>query len=93
MIYVDPPYRGSFTNYGTGFDDNAQKRLVKACEVWKQAGNNVFLSNREMSDNFFEQLLPNSTFHKFHITYTAGRRKKTKVGFEAKPAIEILIEI
>jgi hypothetical protein len=28
---------------------------------------------------------------KFPVTYTAGRRKKTDEGFEAKPATELLI--
>lgn len=93
VVFCDPPYRNSFTNYGTGFDDNSQKRLVTACKLWKDKGSKIYLANRDSDDKFFETLLPDSKFHRFPITYTAGRRKKTKTGFEAKPATELLIEI
>jgi DNA adenine methylase len=97
IIYCDPPYRNSFTSYGTGYDDNKQKELVTTCKIWKNEGAQVFLSNREAGDNFFEDLLPNSIFHRFPITYTAGRRKKTTdehgTTFAAKSATELLIEI
>jgi dTDP-D-glucose 4,6-dehydratase len=38
-------------------------------------------------ENNIEDLL----IDKFPVTYTAGRRKKTDEGFEAKPATEVLI--
>lgn len=41
--------------------------------------------------DFFEARIQNFQMIKFPITYTAGRRKKTDDGFEAKPATEILI--
>ena len=56
------------------------------------------MSNRDSDDGFFENR--NATLHKFPITYTAGRRKKTErvdddgnvvVEYNAKKATEILL--
>lgn len=91
FIFCDPPYRGSFTSYGKDFDDGAQRYLVGWCEL-QAKDSTVWLSNREVEgDDFFEQLLPDSDFHYFDVTYTAGRRKKTEDGYEAKKAREILV--
>jgi DNA adenine methylase len=49
----------------------------------------VFLCNRDINDGFYDDI--NLKINKFDITYTAGRRKKTEDGFEAKPATELLI--
>lgn len=92
LIYLDPPYRDSFTTYGTGFNDEEQKRLIEWCvEKWKNKAT-VLLANRCVeNDDFFERLLPASTeFHYFDVTYTAGRRKHVENGFEAKKAREFL---
>jgi DNA adenine methylase len=51
----------------------------------------VFLCNRDDGSDFFDSRKGNFEIHRFPITYTAGRRKKTEDGFEAKPAIEILM--
>lgn len=45
----------------------------------------------DLGENFFEDLCEDYfDFHYFPATYTAGRRKKTEDGFEAKPAVEFL---
>ena len=44
-----------------------------------------------MEDNFFEDLQKENKLVDFPVTYTAGRRKRTEDGFEAKKAIEILM--
>jgi DNA adenine methylase len=92
LIYLDPPYRGSFTTYGTGFDDDAQRSLVQEALGYADQGATVLLANRVVEgDEFFEKLLGDrATFHYFDVTYTAGRRKATADGFEAKPAREFL---
>ena len=92
LIYLDPPYRGSFTSYGTGFDDDAQRALVREAVSYADEGATVLLANRVVEgDEFFETLLGDrATFHYFDVTYTAGRRKATADGFEAKPAREFL---
>jgi DNA adenine methylase len=87
FIFLDPPYRGSFTSYGQNFTDSDQNKLVDF--VTSQKESTVFLCNRDIDDGFFDNR--NLIMNKFPVTYTAGRRKKTEDGFEAKPATEILV--
>ena len=92
LVYLDPPYRGSFTSYGTGFDDADQVALATWYRRMVAGGARVLLANRCVSgDTFFEDLLGDiATFHYFNVTYTAGRRKVTAAGFAAMPAREFL---
>ena len=92
LIYLDPPYRDSFTSYGTGFNDDDQKALCGWLRDRYDEGHRVLLANRHVEgDPFFENLLGDiCDFHYFDVTYTAGRRKKTADGFEAKSAREFL---
>lgn len=92
LVYLDPPYRDSFTSYGTGFDDDDQRRLVSWAKGVVDGGGTVLLANRCVSgDSFFEDLLPEAEFHYFDVTYTAGRRKKNEDNtFSAKSAQEFL---
>ena len=89
FIFLDPPYRDSFTSYGQEFDDVEQEKLIKYVRSRKQS--TAFLCNRDSNDGWFEERLGNLTMDKFPVTYTAGRRKQTEEGFEAKPATEVLI--
>lgn len=89
FVFLDPPYRGSFTSYGQEFSDDDQIDLVKYVE--KNQKTKVFLCNRDIGDDFYENNVNSAFIDKFPVTYTAGRRKKTDVGFEAKPATEVLI--
>ncbi|MBS5826393.1 MAG: Dam family site-specific DNA-(adenine-N6)-methyltransferase [Actinomyces sp.] len=94
FVYCDPPYRGSFTSYGTDFDDEHQKQLCEWMEMLVHDKNcAVAMSNRTVDDdNFFEEILStNWRFHYFDVTYTAGRRLRTQTGFQAKPARELLV--
>ena len=55
-------------------------------------GHYVFLCNRDDgNDDFFAQNKGNLLTHHYDIKYTAGRRKQTATGFEAKKAREILL--
>ena len=87
FIFMDPPYRGSFTSYGQEFTDDDQNKLLDFVRSKKQS--DVFLCNRDIEDGFFDNT--GLLVGKFPVTYTAGRRKKTDDGFEAKPATELLI--
>lgn len=91
LLFLDPPYRDSFTNYSTGFNDSHQLELcLWACEQARK-GHTVMLSNRHVEgERFFEDALPGARFTYFDVTYTAGRRKRVDDGFEAKPAREFL---
>jgi len=93
LFYLDPPYRDSFTTYSTGFSDADQDRLTKWFAGLVGAGHTVLMSNRCVpGDSFFEDRLGDiADFHYIDVVYTAGRRKVTAEGFEAKPAQEILI--
>jgi DNA adenine methylase len=88
FTFIDPPYRDSFTTYGTGWGDQECDDLVSTAQ---NMSGKVFLCNRDDGSDFFDSRKGNFEIHRFPITYTAGRRKKTEDGFEAKPAIEILM--
>jgi DNA adenine methylase len=92
FIYCDPPYRDSFTSYGTGFNDTDHLKLISWCRKQHlDSDSEVWLANRDAGDLFFETHAPDATIYKFPIVYTAGRRRKTDNGFEAKAATEILL--
>lgn len=88
FTYLDPPYRNSFTNYGTSWDDDATEKLI---EYAKNIDGRVMLCNRCDGSTFFDDRKGHLNIVRFPVTYTAGRRKITKDGFEAKPATEILL--
>lgn len=91
-VFCDPPYRDSFTSYGTVFGDDAQMALIEwSRRTAKEKRALVWLANREAEDPFFETHAPDAVVHKFPVTYTAGRRKKTEEGFEAKKAVDLLV--
>jgi DNA adenine methylase len=89
FVFLDPPYRGSFTSYGQTFNDTDQTNLVEFAKKFEHT--RVFLCNRDIEDNFYENILEDLLINKYPVTYTAGRRKKTEDGFEAKKATEVLI--
>ena len=91
FLFMDPPYRDSFTQYETDFNDDEQKRVINLLKHCRAKGGSGWLSNREAGDGFFEANAPEFDLYKFPVTYTAGRRKKVADGFEAKKAVEILL--
>lgn len=90
LHFFDPPYRDSFTSYSDVFGDEEQLRLVNFCNTTEDT---VMLTNRDAGDMFFENAIDSSrlAIKQVPVTYTAGRRKKTDEGFEAKKATEVLI--
>ena len=86
FTFYDPPYRNSFTSYGTVFPDSETEKLIKVVEN----NSGVWLSNRDSGDGFFDNRKCEKCM--FDVTYTAGRRKKSKEGtFTAKSATEVLL--
>gem|GEM_PF-373309 len=75
-VFLDPPYRGGFADYGTEKDDNFQEEVIQYLNNAKSAGSYCMLSNRDMADNFFEDRKLNNEIEYFDVTYTVGRRKK-----------------
>ena len=93
FVFLDPPYRGSFADYGTAADDGFQERVIKFLNDCTSAGAYAIMSNRDMGDGFFEERSEGNEILYFDITYTAGRRKKLEDGtFQATKATEILMK-
>ena len=90
-VFMDPPYRNSFTQYATDFNDLVQERVIESLKVCQQVGATGLLSNRDAGDSFFEDRWDTTKIRYFEVTYTAGRRKKTEDGFKAKRAREVLL--
>jgi len=92
FFFMDPPYRDSFTSYGEGFTDADHAALIDFCCDRDRQGDTVFYCNRDDSDDgFFETHQDQLLAQNYAIKYTAGRRKKTEDGHEAKAAKEILL--
>jgi DNA adenine methylase len=92
FVFLDPPYRGSFTQYGVDFDDSMQQRVIGFLNDTKELGAYAIMSNRDVGDGFFEDRAGDNKLVYFDVTYTAGRRKKHDDGtFTAKKAREILM--
>jgi DNA adenine methylase len=91
FYFFDPPYRDSFTSYGQTFDDSAQLDLIEYCKIVDEEGHLVFYCNRDAGDNFYTDAQGQLEISYYDVTYTAGRRKKTELGHEAKAAREILL--
>lgn len=94
FVYCDPPYRDSFTRYGTGWTDTDLGHLIDWCR--QQARERhclVWMSNRMTvpDDGYFQRRASDATVTHMEVTYTAGRRKRTDNGFAAKAATEALL--
>lgn len=87
FYFFDPPYRDSFADYGNSFGDEQLKELIKFADGKDKS----FVCNRDSSDGWFDKEKKTMNIRTFDITYTAGRRKKTKDGYEAKKAKEVLL--
>jgi len=90
LFFFDPPYRDSFTTYSDAFGDDEQLRLIEFCN---SSSDTIMLTNRDSGDGFFEDNVNSDKLNikQVPVTYTAGRRKKTEEGYEAKKAVEVLI--
>jgi DNA adenine methylase len=92
FVFLDPPYRGCFTQYGVDFDDDLQRSVVGYLNSATDIGAYALMSNRDVGDNFFENIAGSNEIVYFNVTYTAGRRKQNDDGtFSAKKAREILM--
>lgn len=87
FYFFDPPYRDSFADYGNSFGDEQLKELINFADGKDKS----FVCNRDSLDGWFEKQKKSMNMKIFNITYTAGRRKKTENGYEAKKAKEVLL--
>jgi DNA adenine methylase len=94
FIFCDPPYRDSFTHYSSEWSDKDLECLISWCRAQaKEKQALVWLANRltEPDDGFFTKWAPDAARTVIPVVYTAGRRKRTEDGHEAKPATEVLL--
>ena len=90
FIFLDPPYGGGFTTYEEKFDDEEHLTVSEYANSISE-DNFVLLSGRDVNlDYYLENLNNDFNYKLFDITYTLGRRKKTKEGYKAKKAVEFL---
>lgn len=94
FVFCDPPYRESFADYNTPFNDAKQIELIEwARKASKKS--TVWISNRDCNDGFWEHHASDAIIHRFPVTYTAGRRlhvvENGEKTFEAKKAVEVLL--
>ncbi len=55
FIFMDPPYRGCFTQYGVDFDDKLQQSVVDYLNNAADIGAYTIMSNRDVGDDFFPE--------------------------------------
>ena len=93
FYFMDPPYRDSFTSYGSSFDDTEHSLLIDFCKQKDREGHLIFYCNRDDSnDGFFDINQGHLSAQNYNIKYTAGRRKTNDDGTKsAKAASEILL--
>jgi DNA adenine methylase len=94
FVYCDPPYRDSFTHYSTGWQDEDLAKLIAWCRHQAKAnGCLVWLANRlsDPDDGYFDRHAADAHRTVIPVVYTAGRRKATEEGFQAKAAHEVLL--
>jgi DNA adenine methylase len=90
--FMDPPYRDSFTQYGTEFGDDRHEELIEFCKQKNDQGDWVFYCNRDAGDDFYDRLRGSLGISRYPVTYTAGRRATEDSGKRsAKQAEEILL--
>jgi DNA adenine methylase len=96
FVYLDPPYRGCFADYGTRDDDEFQEGVIDFHHKAGEQSAHSILCNRDIGDDFFEKRKKDSSIYGFDVTYTAGRRKKVETEdgdteYEAKKAREVIL--
>jgi DNA adenine methylase len=96
FFFFDPPYRDSFTQYGTSFDDTKHLELIDFCKKADIGNNYVMYCNRDAGDSFYTDNQGQLNIETYDIKYTAGRRateknKDDQTVRTAKAAREVLL--
>jgi DNA adenine methylase len=94
FYFFDPPYRDSFTQYGTTFGDAEHVKLIDFCKTADLAGHLVMYCNRKAgdTDTFYTANQGHLLLNEYDIKYTAGRRATDENNRRtAKQAREILL--
>ena len=84
VIYCDPPYDGTFTDYHTdGFNELEQRRLATTLDVLASAGHQVVVSNSETE-------LTKAIYQNFTCHCINAKRSMGVAGGDGKSATEII---
>lgn len=81
-IYLDPPYRGGTIDYGgeDGWTDANQTELLEFAVNKTHATTEVWLSNRDIGDGFFDDAIQQNSYivdtHKFASTFRIASKDK-----------------
>lgn len=74
VVYVDPPYVGTFDRYtDNGFTDEQQKLLVMKLATWSRQGAVVAYSNSAEAEPLVRKLWPEARIIQLETTYNVNR--------------------
>lgn len=74
VIYLDPPYVGTFDRYTDGgFTDEQQERLLTLCAEWTRRGIVVAYSNSAEAEPLVRRVWPEAKIEFFTTTYNVNR--------------------
>lgn len=87
LVFLDPPYRGTFTGYtGDGFTDADQHRVAAYFHAAADKGATVVYTNKDTGDGWYEAAFPGARITRVPIRYsvnancaTAGREQTHEV--------------
>jgi len=74
VVYLDPPYVGTFDRYTDGgFTAEQQERLLTLCAEWTRKGVVVAYSNSAEAEPLVRRVWPEATLEFFTTTYNVNR--------------------
>lgn len=74
LVFLDPPYRQTYTGYtGVGFDEADQLRVVDLFKAAHAAGARVVYTNKDLGDGFYEEHFAGFTLARVPIRYQVNR--------------------
>lgn len=74
FVFLDPPYRGTYTGYtGSGFDEADQVRVAEFFAACDRAGARVVYTNKDLGDRFYDEHFAGYRIDRVPIKYTVNR--------------------
>lgn len=87
LVYLDPPYVGTFTGYNAGgFSVEDQRALLRRIAGWHRKGVLVAYSNSLAAEPLVQDIWPEGTRHRLTTSYVVNRD-----GAGRKPVEELLV--
>jgi len=74
LVYLDPPYADTFTNYAAGgFGPKHQVALLQKAQGWRVFGTKVYASNSLAIEPLLDKHAPTATRHRVTTNYLVNR--------------------